>query len=467
MQSANEEIVSSNEELQTVNEELETSKEEIESTNEELTTTNQELQTRNDLLNESYEYSEAIITTMHEPMLVLGNDLRVKSANKAFYTKFGVTAEQTEGVLLYNLGNKQWDIPALRELLEDIIPNNSQFYNYEVKHTFLHLGEKIMSLNASRIIQKTHREHLILLIIADITEVRQLILEKELREKELLNREIRERKEEKLRLEKAVDERTQEIKEANESLEDKNTALLKMNKELEAFTYISSHDLQEPLRKIQTFASRILEKEIQNLSGSGKNYFRLIQNSAERMQQLILDLLAFSRISVVERKFEEISLNIIIEEVKTEFKEAIAQKHAIIEVKEICKVRAIPFQFRQLIYNLISNALKFSNPDVPPHIVITCRKIKYSKLNVANLPPQKEYFHLAFIDNGIGFEKEFGEKIFQVFQKLHSKEEYPGTGIGLAIVKKIVNNHNGLITATSVPDKGAIFDIYIPVVQNK
>src|SRR3990170_8881637 len=144
-----------------------------------------------------------------------------------------------------------------------------------------------MSLNASRIIQKTHREHLILLIIADITEVRQLILEKELREKELLNREIRERKEEKLRLEKAVDERTQEIKEANESLEDKNTALLNMNKELEAFTYISSHDLQEPLRKIQTFASRILEKEIQNLSGSGKNYFRLIQNSAERMQQLI------------------------------------------------------------------------------------------------------------------------------------------------------------------------------------
>jgi len=131
LQSAHEEVISSNEELQTVNEELETSKEEIESANEELTTTNQELQTRNDLLNESYEYSNAIVSTMHEPMLVLGKDLRVKSANKAFYEKFGVTEEQTEGVLLYDLGNQQWNIPALRELLEDIIPLNSNFYNYE------------------------------------------------------------------------------------------------------------------------------------------------------------------------------------------------------------------------------------------------------------------------------------------------------------------------------------------------
>ncbi|MBK8644925.1 MAG: hypothetical protein IPN15_22740 [Saprospiraceae bacterium] len=112
------------------------------------------MQTRIDLLDESYEYSDAIISTMHEPMLVLGKDLRVKSANKAFYQKFEVAEEETVGVLLYDLGNKQWNIPALRELLEDIIPKNSQFLNYEVKHTFLNLGGKIMSLNASRIIQK-------------------------------------------------------------------------------------------------------------------------------------------------------------------------------------------------------------------------------------------------------------------------------------------------------------------------
>src|SRR5882762_250889 len=128
LQNANEEVVSSNEELQSVNEELETSKEEIEATNEELITTNQELRTRNDLLNESYDYSEAIISTIHEPMIILDKDLRVKSANESFYNVFQVTSEETEKTLLYDLGDKQWDIPSLRELLEDIIPKNTRFH---------------------------------------------------------------------------------------------------------------------------------------------------------------------------------------------------------------------------------------------------------------------------------------------------------------------------------------------------
>jgi two-component system CheB/CheR fusion protein len=462
-QSTIEEVVSSNEELQTVNEELETSKEEIESANEELISANQELQTRNDLLTESYAYSDAIVSTMHEPMLVLGKDLRVKSANKAFYKKFDVTEEQTEGVLLYDLGNKQWNIPALRKLLEEIIPQNSHFYNYEVKHTFLNLGEKIMSLNASRVIQNAHREQLILLVIADITEIRHLILEKELKDKALLKKEIRERKAEKLRLEQAVDQRTRELKEANESLENKNKELLNMNKELEAFTYVSSHDMQEPLRKLQTFAGIILEKENQNLSEVGKNYFRFMQQSAKRMQQLIQDLLSFSRISAAERKFENTNLNVIIEEIKNEFKDEIAGKRAVIEMNNLCEVYIIPFQFRQLMHNLISNALKFSVPKTPPHITISCRNIKDENLKIKGLLPQQEYCHICVADNGIGFENEFSTKIFEVFQKLHSKDEYSGSGIGLAIVKKIVDNHRGVITATGELNKGATFNIYIPV----
>jgi two-component system CheB/CheR fusion protein len=466
-QSTIEEVVSSNEELQTLNEELETSKEEIESANEELTTTNQELQTRNDLLAESYEYSNAIVSTMHEPMLVLGKDLRVKSANKAFYKKFGVNEENTEGVLLYDLGNKQWNIPALRELLEDIIPKNSHFYNYEVKHTFLNLGEKIMSLNASRVIQKAHREQLILLVIADITEVRHLILEKEQKDKALLKKEIAERKKEKLRLEKAVGERTRELKEANDLLLNKNKELLNMNKELEAFTYVSSHDMQEPLRKLQTFAGIILEKEDKNLSDFGKNYFRLMQQSAQRMQQLIQDLISFSRISAAERKFEKTHLGIIIEEVKNDFKEEIAEKHAVIEVKGACEVHVILFQFRQLIHNLIGNALKFSKIDTPPHITISSQNVKYDKLNIDGLLPNKGYCHISISDNGIGFENEFCTKIFEVFQKLHSKDEYKGSGIGLAIVKKIVENHKGVITSTGELNKGATFNIYIPISPQK
>lgn len=472
LQTANEEVVSSNEELQTVNEELETSKEEIESANEELTTANQELHTRNDLLTEAYIFADAIVATMHEPMLVLDKDLRVKSVNKAFYKKFGVTEEQTEGVLLYDLGNKQWNIPALRNLLEDIIPKNAQFYNYEVDHSFQGIGRKIMLLNARRIVQKAHREQLILLVIADITEVKKLLLEKESLEREIQNKEIRDQKEETLRLENAVSDRTQELKRANELLEEKNTELLNMNKELEAFTYVSSHDLQEPVRKIQAFASRILEKENQNLSESGKNYFRLMQDAAKRMQQLIRDLLAFSLISAAERKFENVGLNSIIEEVASELKETIVQKGGEIVVKSICDVKVIPFQFRQLMSNLIGNALKFSKPGVPPRITISGKIIKFSKRNIArlnesvgmkDLPLGKEYCHISLKDNGIGFENEFSAKIFQVFQRLHSKDEYEGTGIGLAIVKKIVDNHDGFISATGELNKGATFDIYIPV----
>jgi two-component system CheB/CheR fusion protein len=288
-------------------------------------------------------------------------------------------------------------------------------------------------------------------------------LEKELRDKKLLQKEVRESRAEKLRLEQAVDNRTEELKETNQSLENKNKELLNMNKELEAFTYVTSHDLPEPLRKLQTFAGMILEKEKQHLSDKGKNYFHIMQQETERMRQLIHDLLLFSRLNVDERKFEVTALNIIIDEVKTEFKETILQKGAIIEVAEICDVKIIPFQFRQLMHNLIGNALKYSNPKIPPHLKIASRNIKYENLNIEELPPQVQYCHITISDNGIGFEQKYSTKIFEVFQKLHSKEEYAGTGIGLAVVKKIVDNHNGIITASSDLDKGATFNIYIPV----
>ena len=234
------------------------------------------------------------------------------------------------------------------------------------------------------------------------------------------------------------------------------------NKELQAFAYVSSHDLQEPLRKIQFFATVILEKENENLSHKGKGYFQRMQDAAGRMQQLIQDLLAYSRTNVTERKFEHTDLNIIIEEVKTEFKEAIEEKHATIEAAELCPANIISIQFRQLMHNLISNALKFSNPDIPLHIIIKSRIAKGSKLNNEKLSPEKNYCHITVKDNGIGFEPHFSERIFEMFQKLHSKEEYAGTGMGLAIVKKIVENHNGIIIATGELNKGATFDIYIP-----
>ena len=190
-----------------------------------------------------------------------------------------------------------------------------------------------------------------------------------------------------------------------------------------------------------------------------------MQQAAERMRLLIQDLLAFSHISAAQRKFENTDLRLIVEEVKKELKDEITEKNAVIEVKASCKVSIIPFQFRQLMYNIISNALKFSNPKIPPQIKIESQNIKYNRKNIKNLPEQKDYCHISITDNGIGFKNEFSAKIFEVFQKLHGKEEYAGTGIGLAIVKKIVDNHHGTITATSEVNKGTTYDIYIPALN--
>jgi PAS domain S-box-containing protein len=249
-----------------------------------------------------------------------------------------------------------------------------------------------------------------------------------------------------------------ERKKAEEQIAQANHELKKMNEELQSFTYISSHDLQEPLRKIQTFATRILEKEHENLSEAGKNYFWRMQNAANRMQLLIDDLLAYSRTNTGEHKFETVELNKIIEQVKQDLKEELREKQAVVQTTGKCKISVIPFQFHQLIYNLISNSLKFSNPGIPPHIAIKSEMLPDSHSPLG----EKVACHIAIADNGIGFDAEYGEKIFELFYRLHGKNEYNGTGIGLAIVKKIVDNHGGIITANGEPNKGAAFDIYLP-----
>lgn len=255
----------------------------------------------------------------------------------------------------------------------------------------------------------------------------------------------------------------------NEEKEKRAAELGVANKELQSFAYVSSHDLQEPLRKIQTFAARIIEKEYDRLSENGKDYFTRIQNSANRMQTLIEDLLAFSRVSTGGRKFEVTDLNKMIAELSEDFKEVIDKVGATLEINLKGHANIIPFQFRQLMQNLIGNSLKFANKNKTPHIHVSSAISKGSvflqqnpKLTVSLLSAEKEYSHIQVTDNGIGFESKFQEQVFEIFQKLHAREEYPGTGIGLAIVKKIVENHGGFITATSELGKGATFDIYIP-----
>jgi PAS domain S-box-containing protein len=241
--------------------------------------------------------------------------------------------------------------------------------------------------------------------------------------------------------------------------------LISTNKELELFNYISSHDLQAPLRHIQNFASRIMDDESQNLSEKGKTYFEKINSSANRMQNLLKDLLNYSKTSMEERLFETTKLNDIINNVISEFREIIDEKHATIDIDDIGEADVIPFQFHQLLYNLIGNALNFSKHNIPPHIHIKQNTVTAQDIQDIILKPKTRYCHISISDNGIGFDPQYNERIFGLFQRLDHEQKVSGTGIGLAIVKKIVENHYGNITAKGKLFVGATFDIYIPLTQ--
>ena len=256
-------------------------------------------------------------------------------------------------------------------------------------------------------------------------------------------------------LEKEVLQRTRELQESND-------ALVKSNEELEQFAYVASHDLQEPLRKIQTFVNRLLESKESVLSPGDQDIFRRIQASSARMNQLIVDLLSYSTVNTSGRLFVVTDLNSLLKNVEEQLKESIEQAGAVITALPLPAINIIPYQFEQLLTNLISNSLKFSRSGVPPRIIISADLVRGLEITGFTVAGNKMYHRLSVADNGIGFDEQYSERIFQVFQRLHGKHEYPGTGIGLAICKKIVENHHGFITASGQEGKGALFTIYIP-----
>jgi signal transduction histidine kinase len=248
----------------------------------------------------------------------------------------------------------------------------------------------------------------------------------------------------------------------NEKLKAKNAELERSNAELASFTYIASHDLQEPVRKIHTFCKLLSEKEGRQMSPTGHDYLNRITASANRMHKLIEAFLNYSRIDNTEVEFVNVNLGSVIEEVKNNLAETIDAKKAKINFKNLPEINGIPIQLHQLFINLIGNALKYSRENTPPQIDISAEKISGAATGISRLDPRQQYWHIMIQDNGIGFNPQYASKIFEVFQRLHSKEQYEGTGIGLAICKKIAQTHMGAITAEGMPAQGAIFHVYLP-----
>ena len=431
LQSSNEELLSGGEELQSLNEELETAQEELQSANEELNITNHELIDRNEQLNNARAYAESIIQTIYEPLVILDKDFTVRTATENFYKTFDITPKETENKVLFNLDSGQWNIPELKVLLSKVLTEGKTFTGFEITHKFTNIGVKTMSLNARQI----DNLELILLSIEDVND----------KAKE---------KNELLAHKKLLEEKTQQLSNAVKKLEESNQSL-------EQFAFIASHDLQEPLRKIKTFIEFLQAPKKQATAGDEKLYYNRITDAAQRMQILINDLLAFSRLSSGQN-YVDVDLNKVLANVIKDLDILIQQKKVAIKAAHLPVIKAIPVQMNQLFMNLISNAIKFSKEDTTPTINIGIETLsEKEKTKYPELEPERTYYKLSFADNGIGFKQEYADRIFEIFQRLVGRSEYPGTGIGLAICRKILTNHKGVILADSKENEGTTFHVIL------
>ncbi|MDX6406834.1 MAG: two-component system, LuxR family, sensor kinase FixL [Blastocatellia bacterium] len=513
--------------------------------------------------NRALDYFQNIVATVREPLVILDSDLRVKSASRSFYQTFSVTREETEGRLIYELGDRQWDIPALRRLLEEILPEHTEFDAFEVDHIFPRVGRRVILLNARQVVTEERSATMILLAIEDITDRKreaQILRESEERLQTIienlheglvisaLDGQLTHFNQAGLAMHgfSSLEEGLLKLPQFHEILElstldglvlkseewplarviageiltnyevclrriDKdwqaifsyNGAIVKApngqplafltitditkrkgieaklslysaklersNAELQDFAQVASHDLQEPLRKILAFGDRLKAKAGESLDKECRDYLQRMFNAAGRMQTLITDLMTFSRLETKAQTFVAADLGLIAREVSADLETLIEKTGGRVEIEELPTVDGDPSQIRQLLQNLIGNSLKYHRPGVPPLIRIYSQRLNERRRDSLNknggLPQQ--LCQILVTDNGIGFDEKYLDRIFTMFQRLHKKDEYEGTGVGLAICRRIVDRHNGNITARSKPGEGTTFIVTMPIKQPK
>ena len=359
---------------------------------------------------EARKYAENIVETVREPLVVLDTDLKIISANSSFYRTFKVAPEDTVGQLLYDLGNRQWDIPMLRILLEEILPMNTEVLDFEVEHEFLTIGPHTMLLNARRIIRESGRSYLILLAIEDIT-ARRL---------------------------------------AEDKLKQLAEELARSNDELEHFASLASHDLKSPILAIGSVLRLFQRRYSGKLDTEADQFISDARKSTLRMERLISDILAYSRAGTQGKTLEPADCSAALDISLANLKVAIESSKAEITRDTMPKVMADPIQMVQLFQNLIGNAIKLHGEERP-------------RIHISAKQMGKEWV-FSVRDNGIGIPREHTEDIFKIFQRLN-KDKYQGSGIGLAICKKIVERHGGRIWVESEIGKGSTFYFSIPVMK--
>lgn len=421
LQDIQEQLHLSKEDLTQKNKLLDSYTADLQSQNEELLIMNSELTDRQKQLSTSGDFTESILQTMHEPVVLIDNNLKIISANPAFYNYFKTAQNKTAGYSFFEIGNCQWDIADFKERIISIIRDKTVLQNYKVEAKCEGIGRKIMNVSA-RMLFGPEPKGIIIIALQDIT---------------------------------ALDL-------ARDLFEAKQLELLQYNELLQTFALAARNNMLDPLQKIQMLAKRTFDNEL-TLSDPGSHNLERILFSAANMSKLIEDLILYSKLSFLKKEFKKTDLNLTIKKSLKDLKNILEQKKAVVKVALLPHLQVIPGQIQQLFNNIIFNAVQYSRDDVQAQINIDIGQPSTEEILKLGGNPEIPFAKITVTDNGIGFDKQHETQIFDPFFRLHNNDQFIGSGLGLTLARKIVTVHHGYINASSQINQGTAINIYIPL----